>query len=360
VSGYNFLPNKNKIIPDTLFKMGSITKTFTATIILKLAEENKLTLNDSLIKWLPQYSRWKNIKIKNLLNHTSGIYNYTHGADWDNKLRNNPKKHWLSIELANIAYQHDNLFNPGSKYSYSNTDYVLLGLIIEKVTNKSIQQVFNEYFHTYHLKNTFYTTSGYSATAMKRLAHGYNRDGTFESNKDITFVSYGGQADGAIISTPNDIIYWLNQLFSGKIISNKSLKDMMTIISERDAKSINIKNIHLQNNILKMPVSDVGEGYGMGLVYFKSYGLAWTHAGGILGYESLYTFNPCNGIYLALAYNVKPKQQLIFAKIANDIFSILLASPFIANNIENYQKNNIIPNFCYSVKDETLQDRKKS
>src|SRR6185312_1473670 len=92
VSGYYSSLQKVKITPDTLFQMGSITKTFTATIVFKLIEENKLNSNDSLIKWLPEFSRWKNITVDDLLHHTSGVANYTSGKSFDNLLKNTLKK----------------------------------------------------------------------------------------------------------------------------------------------------------------------------------------------------------------------------------------------------------------------------
>jgi len=91
------------------------------------------------------------------------------------------------------------------------------------------------------------------------------------------------QSAGAIISTPNDLINWLNQLFSGKIITNKSLRNMMSVISEIDAKPIDIQNFYLSNERSKQKKSftEVGAGRGIGLLYFKNNGFAWVHAGSL-------------------------------------------------------------------------------
>lgn len=95
-------------------------------------------------------------------------------------------------------------------------------------------------------------------------------------------------------------------------------------MSTNDAKFINAKELPIPKNLLKAkPVIELGVGAGIGLVYLKNGGIAWVHAGGRLGYESLYIYNPSTGIYLALMYNVKPKQQLIFMQIADDIFKKL-------------------------------------
>lgn len=348
VSGYYTLSEKKKITQDTLFQIGSITKSFTVTIIFKLIEENKLSPNSKLADYLPQYPRWKNITVKNLLNHTSGVYNYTHGKDFDNKLRKNPDKYWSLDELADMAYQHRDFSKPGQKYGYTNTDYILLGLVIERVTNKPIQQIFNQYLHQYHLNNTFYSPSGYPKDAIRKMAHGYNRDETFGLNTDVTFVSMSfSQSAGAMISTPHDLIDWLDQLFSKRIIGAKSLEDMMAIISEENAKPINPSKLNLSKMRTKEQLfTEIGSGSGIGLLYFKNYGFTWAHAGGMPGYESFYTYNPCNGIKLVLMYNVKPKQQLIFTKIASDIFKVLNQSVLVKNKIKAYRHHSALPMYC--------------
>jgi D-alanyl-D-alanine carboxypeptidase len=348
VSGYDTLSGKNRITKDTLFQIGSITKTFTATIIFKLIEENKLSLNSKLMDWFPQYPRWKDITVKSLLNHTSGVYNYTHGKAFDNKLRKNPDKFWSLDELADMAYQHPNLSKPGERYRYTNTDYILLGLVIEKVMNKSIQQVFNQYLQQYNLNNTFYSPSSYPKDAMSKMAHGYNRDETFGFNTDVTFFSMSfSQSAGAMISTPHNIIDWLDQLFSKRIINNKSLEDMMTIISEKNAKPINLSKMNLLKILNKQQsLTEVGSGSGIGLVYFKDYGFTWSHAGGTPGYESFYAYNPCNGIKIVLMYNVKPKQQLIFPKVVGDVFNVLNSSNLVRSYVKTYQHHNALPIYC--------------
>ena len=350
VSGYDSLANKNKITADSLFQIGSITKTFTATMILKLAEANKLSLDDDLGKWLPQYPRWQKITLRNLLTNTSGVYNYTSGKSFDEQLRKKPNKFFSTNELADIAYLHTDLFKPGHQYNYTNTDYVLLGLIIEKSTNKSLQQVFKQYLYEHHLNNTFYSPLGYPKDTISRMAHGYNRDGTFKFNKDITLFSMSfGQSAGAMISTPSDLINWLNQLFTGKIIVDKSLAEMLSVTSETNGEIIDLQNFLKQKTAIKKPFVEIGTGLGIGLVYFPNYGVTWVHAGGTLGYESFYTYNPCNGIYLVLLYNIKPKQQLIYTKIARDLFSVISQSEFVSKRVTTYQHNSTLPGYCQNI-----------
>ena len=316
VSGFYDLSQKRKITPATLFQIGSITKTFTASIIFKLIQENKLKKTDKLSQWLPQYPRWKDITVADLLWHTSGVYDYTHGEDFDKLLRKN--KVWTLAELADRAYSFPDSATPGKSYHYTNTDYILLGLIIEKITQKPLKKVFDNYFHQYHLNNTYYLPFDYSNQIKDRIAHGYNRDGTFKFNQDVTDINLSfGQSAGAIISNPYDIVNWLEQLFSGKIITHSSLDEMTRVISEKDAKPIHWRTDHLSNT--QNSFIEVGAGAGIGLIYFKDSGFAWVHAGGTPGYESFYLYNPSQGIYLVLMYNVKPNQPLIFTKIAENI-----------------------------------------
>lgn len=353
VSGYYSFSKDKDINPDTLFQIGSITKTFTATIIFKLIEENKLHYSDNLGKWFPQYPRWKDITIYDLLHHTSGVYNYTAGESFDKLLRNNPQKNWSLNELAQLAYKHADLFDASKKYNYTNTDYVLLGMVIEKVTNKSIQAVFDDYLKQCNLSNTFYSPSKYPKLVKNRMAHGYNQDGTFKFNTDVTFISMSfGQSAGSMISTPSDLVKWLNDLFTGKIITSASLENMTRILSEKDVKVIDINKISMPTefNNSKL-VTELGIGAGIGLVYFRNNRVTWVHAGGTPGYESFYAYSPCNGVYLALAYNVKPKQQLVFIKIADEIFKILNNSAYVVQAVKVYQKDNLLPSYCNKDKE---------
>lgn len=348
VSGYLSLSKNKKVTSDTLFKVGSITKTFTAMIIMKLTDEKKLNLNDNLSKWFPQYPRWKEITVKNLLNHTSGIYNYTfNDNDAWKELKKNPNKTWKMIELVDLAYRYPDNFHPGDAVKYSNTDYVLLGLIIEKITHQPVKQVFDQYFKELNLKNTYLLTHGYSKKILDKMAHGYDNEDTLGIHKDVTeFNTALGLTDGAIISTPNDITNWLYQFFMGRIVSNKSLDVMMSLISPDNAKPLTQKICLIKEELSKKHWKEIGLGLGMGLVYFRDYGFAWTHSGGIPGYESLYTYNPCKGIYVVLTYDVKPKQQFIFINIAEDLFKVIDQSNLVKQHVDSFKQKHTLPNFC--------------
>lgn len=349
VTGYNTILKNNKITQNTLFQIGSITKTFTATIIFKLIEDKKISLNDKLTKWLPQYKRWGRVTVIDLLRHTSGIYNYTHGNDFDEMLRNPPNSYLTLSDLTNIAYHHADSYQPGHKYNYTNTDYILLGMIIEKVSRDTIQHVFEKYIRQYNLNHTYYCSSKCSSSVIKSLAHGYNRDGTFSFNKDVIYLNLSFyQSAGGIISTPSDLVEWLNKLFNERIINNESFNNMTAIISPTNMKPINfqeMQSLRKKANPYEL-ILEIGDGAGIGFVYLKDNGFAWVHAGGTAGYESFYAYNPCTGIYIAVMYNVKPKQQLVFIKIADNISKVLAKSSLVTNSITSYKQHNLLPSYC--------------
>ena len=350
VSGYLTRDDNKEINSNTIFQVGSITKTFTAVLILKLAEENKLVLNEKISHWLPEYPKWQNITVTNLLTHTSGAYDVIDTPNFWQTLKADPQRHWSLQDLANLAYAQPNYFPPGMSYKYTNTDYILLGLIIERVTHQPLTQAYNEYLlnpNKYDLIDTYYTANGYPHKILNNLAHGYDDEGTFGYNVDVTNLSTSfGSSASAIVSTPKDLIYWLKQLNSGKIISNESLQLMHTLYSEQNGQLLNLKQFLQTNNLNNNPWMDVGEGMGMGLVYFRNYGFVWAHAGGTPGYQSFYAYNPCKNIYVVLMYNVQPKQSFVFLQIAAEIFKTLNQSALVKKEVIKYQKTGSIPFYC--------------
>lgn len=302
----------NKITPDTLFQVGSITKTFIAALILILEQHHYLNTSDKLSKWLPQYPQWKNITIKQLLNHSSGTYEYGKTKNFWQDIVTSPHRVRTLKELADLAYQYPVNFAPGMEYRYSNTDYILLGLIIEKATSHSVQQNLQHYIiQKLNLKNTYYLTSHYPDAILKQVAHGHNNEGTFPDNTDVTDVtaSYGASA-GALLSTPHDIVKFIRALVSGKLLAKKQLNEMFA------ATFSDIKN-------QKNEFEDVASGEGIGLVNFKKYGLRWMHAGGNLGSESVFAWDPHTNVIVCLVYNSRPRQSFVFMQILQDIMQLI-------------------------------------
>ena len=211
------IPNKS----NTKHRLGSITKQFTAMLILQLAAENKLDLHAQISKYLPDYPKetGDKITIHHLLTHTSGIPNYTSFPDFFQNESRNP---YTPDEFVKKFEDKPLDFEPGEQFSYSNSGYFLLGVIIEKVTGKSYEQMLNE--HIFSPLNM--TDSGYDNhdDILKNRATGYEKNGnTFVNSKylDMT-IPY---AAGSLYSTVEDLYKWDQALYTNAILP-KDYMDM--------------------------------------------------------------------------------------------------------------------------------------
>jgi CubicO group peptidase (beta-lactamase class C family) len=208
--------------PDTKFRLGSITKQFTATLILQLVEQGKIKLDGKLIDYLPDYRKDTGAKvtIHNLLSHTSGIPNYTALPGFFQNVSRNP----YTVDDFIKKYASGDLeFEPGSKFSYDNSGYFLLGAIIEKVTGKPYEQVLKEnIFDPLGMKNTGYDHWG---TILHKRATGYSRSP--RGFQTATYLDMSiPYAAGSLYSTVEDLYLWDQALYGEKILSAQS-KELM-------------------------------------------------------------------------------------------------------------------------------------
>jgi CubicO group peptidase (beta-lactamase class C family) len=207
--------------PQTVFEIGSLTKQFTATAILMLEEKGLLSVNDTLSKYISDYPKGDKIKICNLLDHTSGIPEYLQYVESIEGTRTYTKE-----ELINLFKNKPLEFKPGTNYAYSNSNYILLGYIIEKVSGMKYSDYLEKnIFKPLNLNNTGCTgvkanikdkAIGYSS-----IIPGYN----LKPGKTDGTLSYSA---GSIYSTVEDLYTWSNALLSGKLINKDSLKKMFT------------------------------------------------------------------------------------------------------------------------------------
>jgi D-alanyl-D-alanine carboxypeptidase len=274
------------ITPDMVFGIGSITKNFTATIILQLAEADSLSINDPLYKWLPHYDNVdSNITIKQLLDHTSGIYNYTDNPAFSAALNANLYRVWQPEELMQFVAAPN--FPPGTSWRYSNTNYLLLGIIIKKITRTSL----SEQYHT-----RFFTPLGMTETYMETqdtmnipFAHNWvdlNGDGIKDDASIIprTAIFSAASAAGELVSRPENLLKWSRNLYKGNILSQSSLNQMLTFVSASIAG---------------------GNGYGLGTIRYNIGGkTCYGHGGNIFGYSSAIIYYPQDSICMALTMNI--------------------------------------------------------
>ena len=211
--------------PDHVFRIGSVTKQFTAVAILRLAEEGKLALEDDLTKFLPEYpTQGKRITVEQLLNHTSGIKSYTGMKEWDAQTR---RKDFTPTELVDYFKNQPTEFEPGADWSYNNSGYILLGYIIEKVSGKTYATYIDEqFFKPLGMKNSYY---GEVQPIIKNRADGYSEgspSGTYVHAEYLSMTQ--PYAAGSLLSTVEDLFIWTKAVHSGKVLKPESLKKAFT------------------------------------------------------------------------------------------------------------------------------------
>ena len=228
-SGVSF--GTTPITQDMIFGVGSVTKTFIAALCLQLADEGAFTLEDSLHKWLPDYPNIDNsITIRQLLYNTSGINNITDNtALWDSVF-NDPTKLWTPEEII-LSFLDEPYSTPGAGWFYSNTNYILLGKIINEVTGSMVStELRNRFFEPLDLNSTFFDVE---ETLPSNIAHGWFDLSGNGSYDDISLIPRTGISSvlwtsGAIFSTAEDLANWSSALFQGNVISQFSLDQMLT------------------------------------------------------------------------------------------------------------------------------------
>jgi len=270
-AGIADLRTKKPMKTDFRFRIGSVTKTFTATVVLQLAGENRLNLDDSIEKWLPGVIQGNGydgnqITIRQILNHTSGIADYLRSKDNDMM---NTKKTYTAEELVNVGLSLPPDFTPGKGWSYSNTGYVLLGILIEKVTGNSYaEEIENRIIEPLKLSNTFLPGNS-SVIPGTNHARGYFQPDGASELKDVTYYNPSiANSAGDMISTADDLNKFFFYLLSGKLLKEQQLKQMLTTVPT------GIEGI---------------DGYGLGIYETKlPNGVSiWGHTGGIPGFSTL-------------------------------------------------------------------------
>ncbi len=264
--------------PEHIFRIGSITKQFTAAAILKLAEEGKLSLNDDVTEYIKDYpTHGHTITIEHLLTHTSGIKSYTSMKTWDAEMR---KKDFTPGEMVEYFKNEPMDFAPGEKFLYNNSAYFMLGYIIESVSGKPYPQyIEEEIFAPLGMENSFYDNS---SEILKNRASGYQRTKNGFENADYLSMTQP-YAAGSLMSTVDDLLKWYTAVMNGKVISTESRK--------KAHSSYNLKN-----------GDPTGYGYGwfLGNVHGSP---SIEHGGGINGFQSASIYLPEEKIFVAVLSN---------------------------------------------------------
>lgn len=283
---------KQPVEKDSIFEIGSISKTFTAIGIMMLQEEGKLSVNDKITKYFPQYPGWNEITLKHLLQHTSGIKDVTDLEPF----KGNQGKDWTPQEVVAGIAREPLDFEPGQKAKYSNTGCIILGLVIEKVTGIS----FGDFLAARITKplGMAHTGLGSKSALIPKRVSGY----TYTYAGGLMNAEYASlalpYASGGILSTPSDLIK-LAKVFRGEALLNKkSIREMFAPA--------------LLNNGTRYESSDPGLkitfGYGLDSIILKE-GIIPAKTGGISGFNSFFAYFPGSQTMVALTANLNNSLQ---------------------------------------------------
>ncbi len=298
---------------NTLFAMGSTSKSFAAAVILKLETQGLLSIDDTVGKWLPQYPAWGDVNIRRLLDMTSGIPNYSETEFISHIWVEDPKRNLTAEELIAAAYPTGTDDLPVTTgYHYSNTNYILAGMIAAKAAGKPYADLVRELVIEAHgLHSTFYTPGTYPPEVIARLAHGYFEntacaeyqppDCTETWNKpligrDVREDSTSwAQAAGGAISNARDVTRWMRDIFEGRVVPPKQQAEWLSMISTRTGE----------------PLAAVSEtdpqGFALGLVHgLMPEGPVWYYQGTTLGYRTLYVWYEDDDTLITLQTNSQP------------------------------------------------------
>jgi D-alanyl-D-alanine carboxypeptidase len=266
--GYGFANLENDVpaTAETIYRLGSITKQFTAMAIMLLAEDGKLSVDDELTKFLPDYPTGdRKITIRQLLNHTAGLKDYTRTKDFDKFARHDH----THAEMLALFQNEPPEFKPGTRWAYSNANYYLLGMIIERASGQSYEDFLDE--RIFRPLNMSATRYGHPQQLIPRRASGYKYFFGQLTNDDGISMD-PPYAAGALVSNLIDMIKWHQALEAGALVSSASYEEMY-----RPAK--------LANGISRP------YGFGWRVATFEGHNTIG-HGGGINGFSTMISRYP--------------------------------------------------------------------
>lgn len=216
------IETSSKITPKTRFPIGSISKHIVAAAILRLQEEGKLKLTNSISQYFPSFPRGEKITIRQLLDHTSGIYNYTSHNDFSQKCSLSASEKEILSYISKWPFGD----YPGRRFEYSNSNYYLAGLIIEKVSGQRLAEyLMQNFFKPLGMKHT---SLGEGDDLIFNMASPYGGDKTRVKRCKTWNFNWAAGA-GGIVSTPRDMNLWMEALFGDKVLKPESLQEMLRV-----------------------------------------------------------------------------------------------------------------------------------
>ena len=296
VAGDARLEPRAPMRPGARLRVGSVTKTFVATLVLQAAGERRLRLDDTVERWLPHLvPGGRSITLRQLLNHTSGLFDLVKDEDFFEAVLTDPLREYTPKQLVRIATAHPPLFAPGDGWGYSNTNYVLLGLILERATHRTVSALMRErIIEPLGLRHTLLPTRSPEISGLH--AHGYLPPSlTGAGYVDITRISPTALGSaGAVVSTQGDVRRFFRALLGGRLLRPAQLAEMKETVEARP-----------------------GYDYGLGLYsQLTPCGRIWGNDGNAPGYET-YAWNDATGRRgFVLTVTTQPDDQIEAAEDA--------------------------------------------
>jgi D-alanyl-D-alanine carboxypeptidase len=284
---------RRRVVPETPFAVASVTKTFTAALILRYVDEGRLRLDDRLARWVPAWPNARKITIRMLLNHTSGIPDYFLNPAFDVALNKDKKRTWTPKEVLASFVRPSVVFAPGTGWSYSNTNYALLGMVAEKVGGAPwATLVHRELIDPLGLDSTYVQAvddpPAVPARAYRIVAgpSGLKLQARTDGTDVVPFTSVvtaAGSA-GAIASTTGDLARWARALYGGTVLRRATRIEMLTFIR---AYSYGL-----------------GTSYGLGASRVRFGGhAAYGHTGALAGTRAAIRYFPREKVAVAVLFN---------------------------------------------------------
>jgi D-alanyl-D-alanine carboxypeptidase len=323
-------PDDPPVGRDTLFAMGSTSKSFAAAVILKLEAAGLLSLDDRVGKWLPQYAAWGDVSIRRLLNMTSGIPNYSETEFISHIWVEEPTRDLTAEELVAAVYPTGTNDLPVTEgYHYSNTNYILAGMIAAEAAGRPYRDLVHEMVIGAHgLHSTFYEPGAYPPAVIERLAHGYFENTACAEyqppdcaetwnqpiiGRDVRADSTSwAQAAGGAISNARDTTRWMRAVFGGDVVPPEQQEQWLQMVSTKTGEPIDAVS------------PDHPQGFALGLVQgLLPGGPAWFYEGMTLGFRTLYVWFEEDDILIAVQTNSQPDDD---ANKLNEAVSAILAA----------------------------------
>jgi D-alanyl-D-alanine carboxypeptidase len=284
------LEPRQRLTPAARFRVGSVTKSFVSTVTLQLVGRKRLRLDDTVERWVPGLvPNGDGITLRMLLNHTSGLFDYTDDPAFLQRIVQDPTRPATPRELVAVATAHPPTFPPGTGWAYSNTNYIVTGLILQAATHRSVERLVRDrILRPLGLRGTYFPARDPDIAGYH--AHGYAPPAlTGAGYVDVTrFAPSLAWTAGAIVSTVDDLDRFYTALLGGRLLRPAQLREMTTTVRARPTV-----------------------GYGLGLfAERRACGTVWGHDGGIPGYVT-FAFTDRSGRRGAVvALPTQPDQNL--------------------------------------------------